>query len=34
MSSDVSSYESELHNILRHGRTSPAVPLVILGIEP
>lgn len=34
MSSGVSSYESELHNILRHGRTSPAVPLVILGIEP
>lgn len=34
MSSGVSYYEGELHNILRHGRTSPAVPLVILGIEP
>ena len=34
MSSGVSYYEGELHNILRHGRTSPPVPLVILGIEP
>ncbi len=34
MSSGISYYEGELHNILRHGRTSPPVPLVILGIEP
>lgn len=34
MSSGISYYEGELHNILRHGRASPPVPLVILGIEP
>ena len=34
MSSGVAYYEGELHNILRHGRTSPPVPLVILGVEP
>lgn len=34
MSSGVAFYEGELHNILRHGRTSPPVPLVILGVEP
>ncbi|MCY4426020.1 MAG: BglII/BstYI family type II restriction endonuclease [Halieaceae bacterium] len=34
MSSGISYYEGELDNILRHGRASPPVPLVILGIEP
>lgn len=24
----------EVHNVLRHGRTVPPVPLIILGIEP
>lgn len=34
MSSGIAYFEGELHNILRHGRTSPPVPLVILGVEP
>jgi len=34
MSSGIAYYEGELHNILRHGRGSPAVPLVLLGLEP
>lgn len=34
MSSGIAYYEGELHNILRHGRGSPSVPLVIIGIEP
>jgi hypothetical protein len=34
MSSGIAYYEKELHNILRHGRASPAVPLVIIGLEP
>jgi len=34
MSSGIAYYEGELHNILRHGRSSPPVPLVIIGIEP
>jgi hypothetical protein len=34
MSSGIGYYEGELHNLLRHGRNNPAVPLVILGIEP
>lgn len=34
MSSGVARYESELYNIIRHGRGVPAVPLVLLGIEP
>lgn len=34
MSSGIAYYEGELHNILRHGRTNPPVPLVILGLEP
>ncbi|MCC6605953.1 MAG: restriction endonuclease [Anaerolineae bacterium] len=33
MSSGVAYYEGELHNILRHGRSSPPVPLVILGLD-
>lgn len=38
MQSDMSSgppwYEKEIHNVMRHGRTNPPVPLLILGIEP
>jgi len=34
MSSGIAYYEGEVHNILRHGRAAPAVPLLILGIEP
>lgn len=34
MSSGVSYYESELYNVIRHGRGVPAVPLVIVGIAP
>lgn len=34
MSSGIAYYEGELHNILRHGRSSPPVPLVIIGLGP
>jgi hypothetical protein len=34
MSSGIAYYEGELHNILRHGRGNPPVPLVIIGLEP
>lgn len=34
MSSGVFYYEGELYNVVRQGRGVPAVPLVILGIEP
>ena len=34
MSSGPPWFEKEVHNILRHGRTNPPVPLVIIGIEP
>ena len=34
MSSGIAFYEGELHNILRHGRASPPVPLLIIGVEP
>ncbi len=34
MSSGVAYYEGEVYNILRHGRTNPPVPLLILGIAP
>jgi hypothetical protein len=34
MSSGIAYYEGELHNVLRHGRTNPPVPLVIIGVEP
>ena len=34
MSSGIAYYEGELHNILRHGRTNPPVPLVLIGLEP
>ncbi|MBI5305901.1 MAG: restriction endonuclease [Chloroflexi bacterium] len=34
MSSGIAYFEGEVYNILRHGRNNPAVPLLILGIEP
>ena len=34
MSSGPAYYEGELHKLLRHGRGTPGVPLVILGLEP
>jgi len=34
MSSGVPYYEGELYNVIRQGRGVPAVPLVIIGIEP
>lgn len=34
MSSGVAYYEGELYNLLRQGRSSPAVPLVMIGIAP
>lgn len=34
MSSGSSYYEGELYNVIRHGRSAPAVPLVVLGVAP
>lgn len=34
MSSGVAYYEGELYNVVRQGRGVPAVPLVIIGVEP
>ncbi|MEP0766148.1 MAG: restriction endonuclease [Fimbriimonadia bacterium] len=34
MSSGPGYYEGEVYNVVRHGRGVPAVPLVLLGIEP
>jgi hypothetical protein len=34
MSSGVAYYEGEVYNVIRQGRNTPAVPLVILGIAP
>ncbi len=34
MSSGVPYYEAELYNVVRQGRGVPAVPLVLIGIEP
>lgn len=34
MSSGVGYYESELYNLIRQGRGIPAVPLVLVGVEP
>jgi hypothetical protein len=34
MSTGPSYYEGELYNIVRQGRGVPAVPLVVIGIEP
>lgn len=34
MSSGPGYYEGELHNLIRQGRSTPAVPLVLLGVAP
>jgi hypothetical protein len=34
MSSGVAYYEGEFYNVVRQGRGVPAVPLVLIGIEP
>lgn len=34
MSSGPPWFEKEIHNVMRHGRTNPPVPLLIIGIEP
>lgn len=34
MSSGVAYYEGELYNVLRQGRGVPAVPLLLIGVEP
>ena len=34
MSSGVSYYEGEIYNVIRQGRGVPAVPLIVVGIEP
>lgn len=34
MSSGPPWFEKEVHNVLRHGRTNPPVPILMLGIEP
>lgn len=34
MSSGVAYYEGEVYNVIRQGRGVPAVPLVIMGVEP
>lgn len=34
MSSGVAYYEGELYNLIREGRGVPAVPLIIIGVEP
>ena len=34
MSSGVPHYEGELYNLIRQGRGIPAVPLILIGVEP
>ncbi|WP_127475290.1 BglII/BstYI family type II restriction endonuclease [Sulfurivermis fontis] len=34
MSTGIAYFEGEVYNVLRHGRTSPPVPLLIIGIAP
>lgn len=34
MSTGIAYYEGEVYNILRHGRSSPPVPLLIIGLGP
>ncbi|MBV9010190.1 MAG: restriction endonuclease [Verrucomicrobia bacterium] len=34
MSSGIAYYEGELYNVIRNGRGVPAVPLVLIGIQP
>jgi hypothetical protein len=32
MSTGIAYYEGEVYNVMRHGRTSPPVPLLIIGV--
>lgn len=34
MSTGIAYYEGEVYNVMRHGRNSPPVPLLIIGIAP
>lgn len=34
MSTGIAYFEGEVYNVLRHGRTSPPVPLLVIGIAP
>jgi len=34
MSSGIAYYEGEVYNVMRQGRNSPPVPLLIIGVEP
>lgn len=34
MSSGIAYFEGEVYNVMRQGRNSPPVPLLILGVEP
>jgi hypothetical protein len=34
MSSGIAYYEGEIYNVIRQGRNTPAVPLIIIGIAP
>ncbi|MBI5529020.1 MAG: restriction endonuclease [Deltaproteobacteria bacterium] len=34
MSTGIAYFEGEVYNILRHGRGSPAVPLLVIGVSP
>lgn len=34
MDTGVSAYEKEVYNVYRSGRNTPAVPLIVIGIEP
>ena len=34
MSSGIGCYEGEVYNVIRQGRNTPAVPLIIIGIAP
>jgi hypothetical protein len=34
LSTGIAYFEGEVYNILRHGRNSPAVPLLVIGIAP
>ena len=34
LSTGIAYFEGEVYNIMRHGRNSPPVPLLIIGIGP
>lgn len=34
MSTGIAYYEGEVYNVLRHGRNTPSVPLLIIGVAP